>query len=99
MDTFTEARLDMLDKIARIEDKIDYFTQQAKETDRLFREALHDNLPQDIKDDRLIAKKESEVNLNSEKKALKILKNRLNSGDFNTSFSTPSTLGKRNLDQ
>lgn len=78
-----------------MEGDIKYYKEQAKATDQFFKEALRNYLPDEIKSERLIAKKETETNLNVEMKVLKTLKNRLASGDYNTSLSTPSSLGKR----
>jgi len=99
MDTLTETRGDLLAKIARLEEKIEYFADQAKETDRLFKEALIKNLPEDMRQERLIAKRETETNLNMGRKVLRTLKQRLDSGNDNTPLSTSSSLGKRNFDE
>ena len=93
------AQSELLARISKMENNIEYFTDQAKGADLLFKEALMDNLPNEFKQERLLAKKECETNLNIEKKILNILKKRLESGNFNTSLSTSSSLGKRSLDQ
>lgn len=98
MDTFTEERLKMVAKISELESDLEYFKQQAQETHWLYNEALDKKFPDDIQKERLVAKRESEVNLNVGKKVLSTLKNRLESNDFNTSMSTSSSLGKRRLD-
>ena len=94
-----DAYNELLAKITEKEGNIEYFLEQAKETDRLFKEALRDNLPEEMRQERLEAKKDSEINLNIERKILRVLKNRLDSGNFNSSLSTPSSLGKRNFDE
>ena len=99
MDSLTDARDQLLARISQAEGKIEYFSEQAKETDRLFKEALRDNLPENVKQEALEAKKDSETNLNVERKVLRTLKNRLDSGDYNTTLSTTSSLGKRNFDE
>lgn len=86
-------------KISKLEGNIQYFAEQARKTDHLFKDALRDNLPDDIRQERLVAKRESETNLNVERKVLRTLKNRLYSGDYSSSLSTSSSLGKRNFDQ
>ena len=96
-DSFTDAYNQLSSKISKVEENIQYFSEQAKEADRLFKEALKENLPEDMKQERLEAKKDSEINLNVEKKVLKTLKDRLNSGNFDSSLSTTSSLGKRNF--
>jgi len=98
MDIFTEGRLDLLSKIAQVKDKILYFSEQVKETDYLFKEALRENLPEYMKQERLVAKRETEVNLNVSRKILKILESRLDSEDYNSSLATSSSLGKRKGD-
>ena len=97
-DAINEARDALLAKISAMEDNVKYFSEQAKETDLLYKESLRYNLPEDIKAERLLAKKETETNLNVERKVLRILKNRLSNGDFDSSMSTSSTLGKRERD-
>jgi len=96
MDPLTE---ELLAKISKVQRKVQYFAEQAGETEYLYKEAKRYNLPDDMKAERLLAKKETETNLNVEKKVLKVLKHRLDSGDYNTSLSTSSSLGKRNFDQ
>lgn len=95
----TEGLDELLAKINKKELNIQYFEGQVKETDRLFKEALRQNLPEDARKEALQAKKESEVNLNSERRFIKVLKNRLNSGNYDSSISTSSSLGKRNIDE
>lgn len=90
---------ELLAKISKLEEDIEYFQGQVSETNRLFRESLRDHLPEHIQQERLIDKKESETNLNVGRKVLRTLRDRLHSGDFYTSLSTSSSLGKRNLDE
>ena len=97
MDDLTEGRNELLAKITKAEGKIEYFSEQAKETDLLFKEALRDNLPEVMKEERLEAKRDSESNLNLERKVLRVLKARLDSGNFDSSLATSSSLGKRNF--
>lgn len=94
-DIITESKNLLLEKIAKINANIQYFQEQSIEADKMFKDALRQQLNDDIKNDILTAKKESEINLNSEKKMLKILSERLEKGDFNSSTSSPSVLGKR----
>ena len=63
MDPLTQPRFELLAKISKVEDNIQYFAHQAKATDHLFKQALRDNLPEDMRQERLIAKKESEINI------------------------------------
>jgi uncharacterized protein YdcH (DUF465 family) len=99
MDSFIEAQNELLHRISRVEGNIEYFSDQAKQTDELFKQAIRENLPEDMRKERLNAKRESETNLNIERKVLRILKSRLDSGDLNPSISTSSSLGKRGFDQ
>ena len=99
MDSLTEAHNQLLAKITKAEGDIQYYSQQAKEADLLFKQALRDNLSEEMTQERLIVKKESETNLNIEQKVLKTLKNRLASGNFDSSLSTSSSLGKRNFEE
>lgn len=75
-DSFTDAQNELLNKISKLEDSINYHSEQAKVTDNLYKEALKYDLPEDMKKERLEAKKETEVNLNSERRALRTLKTR-----------------------
>jgi len=99
MDPFIEAQHELLRKISRVQGNIEYFSDQAKQTEELFKQALRENFPEEMRQERLNAKRESETNLNIERKILKMLKNRLDSGDLNPSISTSSSLGKRGFDQ
>ena len=91
-----EARDALLAKIAKVEAKIEHYQEDAKLMDDLFKEALRDNLPDDMKEERLKEKRASERNLNTERKVLRTLKERLDSGNYDSFLSTPSSLGKRN---
>ena len=97
MDCFEEARRKLLNKISKVEGNIEYFSEQVEQADHSFKKALKDNLPEDEKQGIVEAMKESQTNLNLEKKALKILKSRLESGNYDSSLSTTSSLGKRNF--
>lgn len=89
----------MLDLIQRKQDKLEYFHQQVKAADAEFKEALMHNFPDEIKQERLEAKKDSETNYNLESKVLKVLKERMESGNYNTSLDQKSSLGKRNFEE
>ena len=56
-DTINEARDALLARISRMEDKMNYFSEQAKKTDLLYKESLRYNLPEDTKAERLLSKK------------------------------------------
>lgn len=99
MDDFTQLHMELLAKISKLEINIEYFSGQVRETDILYKQGIKDNLPKHIMDDLLTAKKESETNLNLERKVLRALRTRLDSGDYNTSLSTPSSLGKRKIEE
>ncbi len=96
IDFYTEKQL--LANISKKLGMVKYFLQQAQETDRLFKQSLINNLPDDAKQELLTANRETETNLNVEKKVLNSLRNKLNSGDYSKSFY-PSSLGKRNTNQ
>ncbi len=96
IDFYTEEEL--LASISKKEGMVQYFLQQAQETDRMFKQGLINNLPDDAKQELLTAKRETETNLNVEKKVLNSLRNKLNSGDYSKSFSE-SSLGKRNTNR
>ena len=97
MDSITTAHDQMIEKITKLEAKVEYWADQTKEADYLYEEALKGNLPEDIRGPALEAKQDCEKNLKAESRALSILKSRLESGNFDSSLSATSSLGKRNF--
>ena len=95
MDPFEEARLQLIASITKVQENIQYWSNQTHVTNWEFRHAIQNNL--DTQNDWFIAKRESERHLLSVQRALAILNKRLNSGNMDSSFSTSSTLGKRKL--
>jgi len=75
-DSLTDGKNELLAKINKVEGNINYFTEQAKETDELYKEALMKNFPDDMKEEKLLVKRESEINLNTEKRVLRVLKDK-----------------------
>lgn len=95
MDSSIELRLTLEEKIASMEGQANYFREQIKILDYEFRRAILNNLPGDVRDEILLGRKEFQTNLDTETKLIRKLKDRLSSGDFDSSFTTSSSLGKR----
>ena len=89
---------ELLARISRAQGNITYFQGQVSETTRLFNEAIANNFPNDVTNERLISMRESQTNLRLERRVLTLLQNRLQSGDYDTSFTTQSSLGKRKFE-
>ncbi len=88
----------LMAKITQKQEMIKYFEEQCAASNYEFRQGLSHNLPKEELDQLLIAKKECESNLNIEKKMVRLLQSRLDSGNYDTSLNTSSSLGKRRSD-
>ena len=105
MDGVTEMSLRLQDKISGIEEKIKYFHEQVIGADRDFKEVLttkayheHNGTIAEWQREYHIvesALKDSNTNLQSEKRMLNILKAKLESGDY--AMTSTSTAAKRKI--
>ena len=103
MDATTDLSLTLQQKIAQLVDKINYYQEQVVAADRDFKETLSTKAYYESKGDIAewqrqyiiveSALKDSNTNLNSEKRMLNILKAKLETGDFD--LTSNSTAGKR----
>lgn len=103
MNSATEMSLELQNKISVIEEKIKYFQEQAIAADRDFKEVLSTKASYEIKGampewqrEYQIAEsalKDSNVNLQSEKRMLNLLKAKLERGDY--AMTSTSTAAKR----
>lgn len=91
----------LLDKIAKVNENISYFEDQVNAARDLYNEAVYAKNTRGIDSDfQAIAQAYNEnlSNLNSEKRLLGILDNKLANGETSPEISTSSSLGKRKAD-
>ena len=103
MDTAPDMSLTLQNKIAQLEEKIKYFKEQAVVAERDFKEVLstktfYENMGAISEWQREYnmvesALKDTNTNLNSENRMIKILKAKLESGDYD--MTSKSTAAKR----
>lgn len=107
MDGLTEKSLELQNKISGIEEKIKYYQEQLLGSDMDFKEVLsrktyHEQtgtMDEWQRQYKIVesALKDSNTNLNSEKRMLKILKAKLESGDYDMT-STSSAVKRKFTD-
>jgi hypothetical protein len=103
MDTLTEMSLKLQEKIAKLEANISYYQEQAIAADKDFKEVLNTKAYCESKglmdewqrEYKIVesALKDTNVNLNSEKRMVNILKAKLENGDYD--LVSKSTAAKR----